>query len=168
MKSRLLAAAVVAAGGLTAAIPGAAPAATQPVSGTVAAILGLAVPTPVALSPLTPGQTSTGTGTMGIIANVLDPWVLRISDAGVTGPGHLQRTVGTGGATQLATALSWTATPLAGTAGSGTLTATPQTAASGTGPTTLTTGYSQPVGAGESLVTGNTYGLTVTWTISPT
>lgn len=148
-----------------AATPGVALGAGQSVTGTIASTLGLGVPTPVVLTPLTPGSTSTGTGTVAVVANLLDSWVMRVSDADPATPGRLRRTAGSGAAA-LAQPLAWISTPLLGTGGSGTLTGTPAVAASGTGIDTVAMGYSQPVGSGESLATGATYGLTVTVTVS--
>ena len=140
---------------------------TQPVSGIAASVLGLAVSGAVVLTPLTPGSTSTGAGTVTVTST--GPWVLRVSDADASHPGHLLRTLGSTGTDFLASPLSWATTPMAGaTGGSGALSGTAAVAASGTLTNVVTVGFSQPIGAGELLSSGSDYGLTVTWTISPT
>jgi hypothetical protein len=158
-------AAVAAAAVLT--MPAGAGADSQPVSGTVLSLLGISVSGPVALTNFAPGQTATGSGTVTVTST--GPWVLRLADGDTTNPGHLLRTAGTGGASALAQALGWTATPtLGGTGGSGTLSGTTQVAASGTLSNLINVGYSQTIGATEQLQSGNVYGLTVTWTVSST
>jgi hypothetical protein len=151
---------------LTVMTPGAS-ADAQPVGGIAASLLGIVVAGPVVLTPIVPGATSTGTGVVAVTAT--GPWVLRVSDGDAAHPGHLLRTSGTTGAAFLASALTWsTGTLLGGTGSSGTLSATPTVAASGTLTNTVTATYSQSVDASESLSTGSGYGLTVTWTVSPT
>src|SRR5438876_12017014 len=59
---------------------------TQPVAGTVASTLGMSVSGPVALTNFAPGQTATGTGSITVVST--GPWVLRLSDADATNPGH--------------------------------------------------------------------------------
>jgi hypothetical protein len=149
------------------AMPAGAGADSQPVSGTVLPSLGLAVSGPVVLTNFAPGQTATGSGTVTVTST--GPWVLRLADGDATNPGHLLRTAGAGGASALAQALGWTATPtLGGSGGSGTLSGTAQVAASGTLSNLINVGYSQTIGATEQLQSGNVYGLTVTWTVSST
>jgi hypothetical protein len=149
------------------ALPMGAGADSQPVSGVVLPTLGLSVSGPVVLAPFAPGQTATGSGTVSVIST--GPWVLRVQDLDGTTPGHLRRTVGTTGATSLADALDWQATPsLGGSGGSGTLSGSATAAASGTFSNVVTMDYSQHIGATEQLATGSVYGLTVTVTVSST
>jgi hypothetical protein len=146
-------------------IPMTARADSQPVSGTVGSTLGITVSGPVTLSPLLlPGQTSTGSGTIAVVAT--GPWVLRLKDSAASNAGHLQRTSGTTGTSVLASGLDWSTSGTGVTGGSGTLDGTNTVGASGTFAGTVTTNYSQQVGASEQLATGSVYSLTVTWTIS--
>ena len=86
--------------------PLAAHADSQPVSATVGTALGLTVSGPVTLLPLLlPGQTSTGSGSVVVVAT--GPWVLRLSDGASSNAGKLQRTVGSSGASVLSHALDW-------------------------------------------------------------
>jgi hypothetical protein len=166
LRNHVLAAACAGLLGISSLAP-AANADSQPVAGIAASVLGIVVAGPVLLTPLSPGTTSTGSGL--IVVTATGAWVLRVSDGDATHPGHLLRTLGTTGTTFLANPLTWsTSTLLGGTGGSGTLSATPTVAASGTFTNTVTSSYSQPVDASEQLSTGNTYGLTVTWTVSAT
>jgi hypothetical protein len=138
---------------------------SQPVSATVGSLLGITVSGPVVLLPLlVPGGTSTGVGTVTVVST--GPWVLRLSDGASSNAGHLQRTVGSTGATVLSDALDWSTTALHGTGGSGTLSGTATVGASGTLADAVTATYSQDVGSSELLALGSVYGLTVTWTIS--
>jgi hypothetical protein len=149
------------------ALPAGAGADSQPVSGVVLPTLGLSVSGPVVLAPFAPGQTATGSGTVAVVAT--GSWVLRVADLDGTTPGHLRRTAGTTGATSLADALDWQATPtLGGTGGSGTLSGSATAAASGTFSDVVNMDYSQHIGETEQLSTGSVYGLTVTVTVSST
>src|ERR671922_1984515 len=146
------------------AFPGVGRADTQPVSGTTTSVLGISVSGPVALTNFAPGQTATGTGSVAVTST--GPWVLRIHDAGTTNPGHMLRTSGSSGATELAQSLQWsTLATLGGTGGSGTLSGTQAVAASGNLADVVNVTYTQPIGSTERLATGSVYGLTVTWTI---
>jgi hypothetical protein len=146
-------------------IPLTARADSQPVSGTVGSTLGITVSGPVTLSPLLlPGQTSTGSGTIAVVAT--GPWVLRLKDGAASNAGHLQRTTGTTGTSVLSNALDWSTSGTGVTGGSGTLDGTNTVGASGTFAATVTTNYSQGIGSSEQLATGSVYSLTVTWTIS--
>jgi hypothetical protein len=148
-------------------LPSAAGADSQPVSGVVQSTLGISVSGPVVLTGFAPGQTATGSGSVTVTST--GPWVLRLQDLAGTNPGHMLRTAGTGGATALAHALDWAASPtLGGTGGSGSLSGTATVAASGTLSDLVVMNYSQPIGATEQLTTGSVYGLTVTITVSPT
>jgi hypothetical protein len=149
------------------AAPTVARADTQPVSATVLSTLGISVSGPVVLTNFAPGQTATGVGTVTVVST--GPWVLRLSDASASNAGHLVRTSGSSGVLTLAQALAWAAVPtLGGTGASGSLSGTPTTAASGTLADVVNVSYSQTVNANEQLSTGSVYGVTVTWTISPT
>jgi len=139
---------------------------TQPVAGTVASTLGMSVSGPVALTNFAPGQTATGTGSITVVST--GPWVLRLSDADATNPGHLLRTSGSSGETALVQALGWSTSPTLGTGHSGTLSGTATVGASGTLSDSVSVGYSQVIGSTEPLATGSVYSLTVTWTISAT
>jgi hypothetical protein len=142
-------------------------AATQPVSGTTSSVLGISVSGAVALTNFAPGQTATGSGSVTVTST--GPWVLRIQDTAAGNPGHLQRTTGSTGATELAQALQWQTSPtLGGTGGSGTLSGSAAVAASGTLSDVVNVSYSQPIGSTEQLAAGSVYSLTVTWTISAT
>lgn len=167
MKSLVKLSSLAAAATLFLTIPTGAGADSQPVSGTVLPSLGLSVSGPVVLTNFAPGQTATGSGTVTVTST--GPWVLRLADGDRTNPGHMLRTAGTGGASALAQALAWTATPtLGGSGGSGTLSGSAQVAASGTLSNLINVGYSQTIGATEQLQSGDVYGLTVTWTVSST
>lgn len=147
------------------AAPGSAGADSQPVSATVGSTLGITISGPVTLTPLLlPGQTSTGTGTITVIAT--GPWVLRLSDGASSNAGHLQRTSGSSGESVLSHALDWATSGTGVTGGSGTLSGTATVGASGNLAGIVTTTYTQQVDATEQLATGSVYGLTVTWTVA--
>ena len=151
---------------LSAGVPSAG-ADSQPVSAVAASLLGLAVSAPVVLSPLTPGATSIGASAVTVTST--GPWVLRVQDSDATHPGHLLRTSGSTGDAFLTSALGWATTPAAGgTGASGALSGSATVAASGTLTNVVVLAFSQLVGAGEQLAAGLGYGLTVTWTVSPT
>ena len=121
----------------------------------------------VALANFAPGQTASGAGTVTVTST--GPWVLRIEDAATTNPGHMLRPAGSTGATALAQALQWsTLATLGGTGGSGALAGSAAVAASGNLSDVVNVTYTQQIGSTERLATGSVYGLTVTWTISPT
>src|SRR5919198_4915372 len=125
-------------------------AATQPVSGTTTAVLGISVSGPVALTNFSPGQTATGSGSVTVTST--GPWVLRVQDAAAGNPGHLQRTTGSSGATELAQALQWQTSPtLGGSGGNGTLGGSAAVAASGNLSDVVNVSYSQPIGSTEQL-----------------
>lgn len=147
-------------------LPAASSADTQPVSGATLSVLGMSVSGPVTLTNFAPGQTATGAGAVTVTST--GPWVLRLHDAAGTNPGRLLRTSGSTGATALAQALQWSAAPtLGGSGASGTLSGSATVAASGTLSDLVNVTYSQPIGATEQLAAGSVYGLTVTWTVSP-
>jgi hypothetical protein len=138
---------------------------SQPVSATVGSLLSISVSGPVVLLPLlVPGGTSTGVGTVTVVST--GPWVLRLSDGAASNAGHLQRTLGSTGATVLSNALTWSTSALHGSGGSGTLSGTATVGASGTLADVVSATYSQDVGSSELLALGSVYGLTVTWTAS--
>jgi hypothetical protein len=162
--TRFLVAAVAAAGIVGGSVT--ARADTQPVSGTVVSTLGMSVSGPVVLTNFAPGQTATGSGTVTVLST--GPWVLRISDANGTNPGHLLRTSGTSGETALVQPLDWSTSPTLGTGHNGALNGTATVAASGTLSDSVAVNYSQVIGSTELLATGSVYSLTATWTISAT
>jgi hypothetical protein len=166
MRTRRLRSTVLVPLALAAALaaPGSAGADSQPVTASVANVLALTVSGPVVLTSLTPGQSSTGSGTLSVVAT--GPWVLRLSDAAASNAGHLQRTVGSSGETVLTHALDWATSGTGVTGGSGTLSGTATVGASGTLTKTVTTSYTQQVDSDELLAFGSVYGLTVTWTLS--
>jgi hypothetical protein len=151
---------------LSAGVPSAS-ADDQLVSGVAASLLGVAVSAPVVLSPLTPGTTSTGASVVTITST--GPWVLRVQDSDAIHPGHLLRTSGSTGASFLASTLGWSTTPaIGGTGAAGALSGVATVAASGALTNVVVLAFSQLVGAGEQLASGSGYGVTVTWTVSPT
>jgi hypothetical protein len=149
----------------TLSIPLSARADTQLVSATVGSTLGITVSGPVVLLPLLlPGQTSTGSGSVLVVAT--GGWTLKVKDNASSNAGKLQRTVGTTGTSVLAHALDWSTSGSGVTGGSGTLSGTDTTAATGTLTRTVNVSYSQQVDSDELLATGSVYALTVTITIS--
>src|SRR5919198_5541246 len=96
-KQALFAAVLLAAAAL--AVPFSAAADDQTVTATVASTLGLTVSSTVTLSNLAPGQTSTGQGTVTVVAT--GPWVLRLVDNASSNAGHLKRTSGSSGTSAL-------------------------------------------------------------------
>lgn len=144
------------------------------------ALLGIAVSTsPGALTPFAPGSTAATSGVLTVSSSgVLSPWTLKISDTSSTSPapGHLVRSPAcTIGVPYLAQPLAVKATPPTGTGYSSSgwqnLSSTPVTVASG--PSSLTgivslvgVGFSQVIGASETLRQGCGYTVTVTFTVS--
>jgi hypothetical protein len=135
--------------------------------------LGIGVGTaPGGLSPFRPGATATASGTM-IVTTASSNWTLQVTDgtAGTTSPGHLKRGAAcTSGVSYLANPLTITTTALVGTAsstGAQGLGASAQTVATGppTVSTTLTTSFSQAIGADEVLQQGCVYTATVTFSL---
>lgn len=148
-----------------AALPAVAPAATttSDVTGVVGTELSLAVSAP-ALMSFTPS--TDGTSSSAVTITSTTSWTLTIADAGATTPGQMDKVdcvtrTALGGS--LANALQW-ADAAAGT--SGNLSATPATVATGSLVSVRTVGYTQPVGAAESVAAGDCYQLTATYTVS--
>src|SRR5881398_3553690 len=108
--ARILVASIVAAGAVGGSVTALAD--TQPISGTVLSTLGMTVSGPVVLTNFAPGQTATGSGTITVLST--GPWVLRVSDANGTNPGHLLRTTGSSGESALVNALDWSTSPTLG------------------------------------------------------
>lgn len=130
--------------------------------------------TPVTLSGLKPGGTSTGTGTL-TATDTSGTWTLQAMDGG-SGAGQMvaAATGCTGSATQLANPLNLSISGLvsgATAAGTIALSGSNQTVASSTDPTAvlnasaLTTNYSVTVPADQILLAGCSYSLTVTFTL---
>ena len=76
----------------TLSIPLSARADTQLVSATVGSTLGITLSGPVTLTSLVPGGTSTGSGSVVVVATL--GWTLKIKDSASSNAGHLQRTSG--------------------------------------------------------------------------
>lgn len=139
-----------------------------------AAGLSIGVGTPPGpLTPFQPGATARASGTL-VVASPLASWTLTAVDGtpGTATPGRLQRSaLCSGGVPYLAQPLTVTATALLGgatSAGGRALGAVPVSLATGpaTLATTLTTSFTQAIGAAETLVSGCSYSVTVTYTLS--
>jgi hypothetical protein len=161
---RLRNCALLAGAAVTFLLPLSARADTQPVSATVGSTLGITASGPVTLTTLLPGQTSTGSGSVTVIATL--GWTLNVKDSASSNAGHLQRTSGSSGTDVLNHALNWQTSGTGVTGGSGSLSGTDATAATGNLARTVNVSYSQQADSDELLASGSVYGLTVTWTIS--
>ncbi len=153
-----------------AALPSAASAETQAVTGTViSASLAIGTITPATFAGLgtAAGYDTTG-GTVGLIA--IGPWVARISDLGATSVGKLTAaTPGSGSCasstTTLNNALGVSSTGSLGNfvpAAPVTLSAAAQQIASGNGSNVMTVAYHHTTSASDQLMPGCAYGLTST------
>jgi hypothetical protein len=146
----------------------------QSISGLTLETLSLSVPTPVALSGLQPGSTSTGTGSM-LVLSTKGSWSLSVQDNAAGTPGHMVAAWAgcSGSESSLLSPLTVdvTGTGVLGSvssSGAVAISGSAQSAASGTGvlgTAVLTTSYSQSVASSESLLTGCSYGLTATYTL---
>jgi hypothetical protein len=146
----------------------------QNVSGLTLETLSLSVPTPVALSGLQPGSTSTGTGSM-LVLSTKGSWALSVQDNAAGTPGHMVAAgVGCSGSeSSLVSPLTVNVTGTAvfgsvNSSGAVAVSGSAQSVASGTGvlgTAVLTTSYSQSVASSESLLTGCSYSLTATYTL---
>jgi hypothetical protein len=137
---------------------------TQVISTTVGPSLGITLSGPVALTLILPGQTSSGSSSLMVVA--LGGWALKLKDGAASNAGHLQRTVGSTGTSVLNHALAWTTSGSGVTGGSGSLSGTDATGATGTLTKTVNINYSQQVDSDELLALGSVYSLTVTWTLT--
>jgi hypothetical protein len=146
----------------------------QSISGLTLETLSLSVPTPVGLSGLQPGSTSTGTGSM-LVVSTKGSWSLSVQDNAAGTPGHMVA-AGVGCSSSESSLVSPLTVSMTGTgvlgsvssSGAVAISGSAQSVASGTGvlgTAVLTTSYTQPVASSESLLTGCSYSLTATYTL---
>jgi hypothetical protein len=157
-RTPLLAALVVA---VALALPGSALAATTStsiVSATVGSELSLAVATPgvMTLTHSTPGSTSS----LVTVTSTQPSWTLSIADQNTgLNAGHMLKAVGS---TPLQSALQWSPDNSTFTGLSG----TPATVGTGALIGTKTVYFNQPLGASDTAAAGDSYLLTVAYTVT--
>jgi len=156
------------------ASPASASTTTQPVAGTTLSDISIAIGTPLsAFTNFNPGGTATASGTLIATDTSASP-ALTVQDAATGTPGHMLAagTGCTGSETSLTNALQVTVSSTGWTSATGSplsISGTAQTIANAAAPqsaSTLTTGYTQSIGAGEAMLTGCVYSLTATYTLS--
>ncbi len=146
---------------------------TGPIS--TAHALSLGTGTGATLSPLQPGRTAVGSGSLTASTLLSLGWTLTVQAGAGASAGHLQAAgAGCGGSDpQLSNALSVTVTSTGGlggfvSAGAVTIGEAPKQVASATLALlsiAMTTSYSQVIPASEVMRTGCVYGLTITYTL---
>jgi hypothetical protein len=138
---------------------------TSTVSGLVGSELSVSVSTPPPAMALTHAVNGTTTAALTIVSTT--PWTLKVSDAGATTPGYLDKVNCMTSAAltgSLVNALQWANT--ADGTKSGALSATAATVATGTLGGAVSVLFTQTLGASEALTSGDCYQLTATWTVS--
>jgi hypothetical protein len=144
------------------ALPGTAAAVdtTSEVTGTVGSELSLAVgtPSPMVLTHATPGTASS----LVTVTSTATSWTLSITDASATTPGKMDRLIG-GGPTSLANPLQW---KLNSSGTYNNLSGTPATVTTGSLVGTALVDFRQTLEATEDVEVTDTYGLTVTYTVT--
>jgi hypothetical protein len=130
------------------------------VSGTVGSELSIAAATPAAmtLTHATPGLTTS----LVTVTSTQPSWTLQVSDQDATTPGYMDRVTG-GGPASLSSPLQW---KLDGAGTYNDLSSTPATVATGSLVGTALVDFQQALGASDAVSATDTYGLTVTYTVT--
>lgn len=133
---------------------------TSEVTGTVDSELSLSVEAPaaMAITHATPGVSSS----LVTVTSTAASWTLSIKDAGLTTPGRMDRLTGAG-PTSLTNPLQW---KLNGSSSYNDLTGTAATVTTGSLVGTALVDFRQPLDASEDVQVADTYGLTVTYTVT--
>lgn len=130
------------------------------VSGTVGSELSIAAATPAAmtLTHATPGLTSS----LVTVTSTQPSWTLQVSDQGATTPGYMDRVTGSG-PSSLGKPLEWS---LDGSGTYSNLSSSPATVTTGSLVGTALVDFRQALGASDAVSATDTYGLTVTYTVT--